>query len=253
MMQESDAACSFPPLAEPYDGALRAAVAWILARFEVLGIIASGTIIRGNPGPSSDLDLYVIHARPQRQRLQYTFEGVPAEIFVNPVRTIEGYFKDEREEGRPITAHMLATGYVVLRRDAVVDRLREQARALLAAPPDPTPGRLRMMRYMAATAYEDARDVAEADPATAGMILSRAVHEMLQYCFWRANRYLPRDKDLLDALRDLDADLAGVARAFYSGEAFERRLALAEQIADQTIGVRGFFEWESTPEDVAED
>ncbi|NLX10359.1 MAG: hypothetical protein GXY36_11940 [Chloroflexi bacterium] len=252
-MYEPCAECSFPPLAAPYDGALRAAAAWILARFEVRGIIASGTIIRGNPGPSSDLGLYVIHARPQRQRLQYTFEGVPAEIFVNPVRAIERYFRDEREEGRPITAHMLATGYVVLRRDDVVDRLREQARALLDASPDPGPERLRMLRYVAATSYEDARDMAEIDPATAGMILGRAVREMLHYRFWHANRYLPRDKDLLDALRDLDAELAGAARAFYSSEAFERRLALAAQIADQTIGVHGFFEWESPPEDVAED
>jgi hypothetical protein len=41
--------CRFPELPEPYDSALREAVAYVLDRVEPLGIIASGTIVRGNP------------------------------------------------------------------------------------------------------------------------------------------------------------------------------------------------------------
>ena len=46
----------WPPLTEPYATALRAAVAWILDEYAAVGIIACGSIIRGNPGPSSDFD-----------------------------------------------------------------------------------------------------------------------------------------------------------------------------------------------------
>ena len=53
---------------------------------------------------------YVIHAQPQRQRLQRRFHGVPAEIFVNPPHTIRGYFENEHRDGRPCTVHMFVTG-----------------------------------------------------------------------------------------------------------------------------------------------
>jgi hypothetical protein len=242
--------CRFPPLAEPYASALREAVGFILGRFEVLGIVASGTIIRGHPGPTSDLDLYVIHARPQRQRLQRWFNGVPAEIFVNPVSRIAGYFEEERRDGRPITAHMLATGAVILERDPAVEQVRAQAREWLNKPPNPIPDHLRTMRYMIGAQVEDGFDLAESNPLGAALILSSAVHDLLRYAFLSANRNIPRDKDLLAAVNDLDPELARLACDFYRTVKIADRVALAGQIADRTIQTRGFFEWESTPEDV---
>jgi predicted nucleotidyltransferase len=132
-------ACQWPPLSPSYDLALREAVAFILEQFEVYGIIVSGSIIRGNPHPSSDFDLVVIHAQPERQRLQRLFRHVPTEIFLNPPKTIRRYFEDEQKEGKPSTAHMLATGFVILDRDPVVNELREQAQELIGAPPPPPP------------------------------------------------------------------------------------------------------------------
>ena len=242
--------CHWPALDEPYHTALREAVTFILDRFDPLGIIASGTILRGNPGPSSDLDLYVIHAPPQRQRVQRWFNSVPAEIFVNPPGQVERYFEEERREATPITAHMLVTGFVILDRDPVIEVLRERARAVLHLPPDPTPEHLLWMRYMLATQVEDALDIADDDPPGAILILSLAVHGMLRYAFWQASRSLPRDKDLLAALADLDPALAGLARAFYADTGSSARLDAALRIADRTIQTHGFFEWESGSETV---
>ncbi len=242
--------CRFPDLPDPYGAALRAAVTFILDRFEPVGIIASGTIIRGNPRPSSDLDLYVIHHQPFRQRVQRLFNGVPAEIFVNPPRQVEVYFESERQAARPLTAHMLATGFVVLDRDPVVEHLRQRAQDVLAQPPNLSPDVLRFKRYMAASEYEDACDVAGSDPFTARMILGSAVRSMLHYRFWQANRYQPRDRDLIAALDDLDPELARLARDFFAAAEVAQQVAISGQIADRTIRTRGFFEWESAPEDV---
>jgi hypothetical protein len=264
-MQSSDllaqrmlAQCQWPTLASPYAEALQEAVRFILARFnDTLGIIASGTILRGNPAPSSDLDIYVIRERPVRQRIQKFFNrtsktrGVPTEIFVNPASQVLKYFTEEHEAGRPLTAHMLATGFTILQVSPVVSDLQQRARERLTHLPQLDTERLTTMRYMAAARYEDGTDVAETDPETAIMILSVAVHDMLTYYFLNAGRYVPRDKDLLGVLGDMDGALAGLVRAFFGAQEIDRRLALAEQIADYTIETHGFFEWESTPEEVA--
>src|SRR5690349_18372895 len=104
----TDRRFSFPTLPEQYGLALEEATAYVLARYEPIGILATGTIIRGNPGPTSDLDLFVLWNTPKRQRVQKFFRGVAAEIFVNPPRQIERYFSNDSREGRPITAHMFA-------------------------------------------------------------------------------------------------------------------------------------------------
>ncbi len=249
--------CQWPALASPYAEALQEAVRFILAYFEdTLGIIVSGTILRGHPAPSSDLDIYVIREKPVRQRIQKFFNqtpgasGVPAEIFVNPASQVLKYFTEEQKAGRPLTAHMLATGFTILQVSPIISELQQRARDILAHPPRRDAERLTVMRYMAATRYEDGTDVAETDPKTASMILSLAVHDMLTYYFLKMEHYVPRDKDLLEDVRKLDATLAGLARAFFGAYEIDSRLALAEQIADCTIETHGFFEWESTPEEV---
>jgi len=244
--------CDWPDLAEKYDRALREAVCFVLQRFDVSGIVVSGTIVRGNPDLTSDLDIYAVHRGKFRQRIQKFFNGVPAEIFVNPPQAIRRYFDGEQKEGRPCTAHMLVTGFVVLARDPVVDELQAQARELLAHPPESTPLELDIARYMVACTYEDAMDVVERDPVTAQMLLSRAVTDMLDFCFKKASRFLPRRKELLQALAEIDPETAGMATEFFTATDLDARLCLAERLADRTIGVRGFFEWETTPEIVEE-
>ncbi|MHC4932292.1 MAG: hypothetical protein ACYTGV_08895 [Planctomycetota bacterium] len=241
-----DKNCKWPDLPDRFDRALREAVAYILDRFQVRGIVAAGSILRGAPDPSSDLDLYVIQIEPWRQRLQRFFGGVPAEIFVNPVEAIESYFEKEPKEGRPMTAHMIANGFVILDRDGVVAQLRRKATAIVERPVF-TEEALTYQRYLVALDFEDAMDMAGSDPATAGMIMARTVEEMLEYHFLKRGCYLPRRKDLLG---ELPPDLQKDARAFFAEGDIARRLELAGRIADATIEARGFFEWESTPDPI---
>jgi len=240
--------CKFPRLPERYDRALREAVSFVLDRFQPIGIIAAGTIVRGEPDAASDLDLWVIHLAPVRQRLQKFFNGVPAEIFVNPPWVIEKYFAQDQGEGRPISAHMMATGTIVLATDPVVEQLRQHAISLLSSPPTITPEKLTQVRYAAATKLEDALDVVERNPGTASMLLSEAVRQMLHFAFLKAGQFIPRDKDMLHALGDVDSDLPTQVNLFFESADPIARVRLASELADRILQVRGFFEWNSEPE-----
>ena len=202
--------CRWPELGPRYDGALRAAVRFILERFSVQGIIAAGSVVAGNPGPSSDLDLYVIHGWPQRQRIQRWFGDVPAEIFVNPPVMIRRYFVEERN--RPITAVMLTAGFVILDNAPVVEELRREAAEWLAQPVELPEGELTMQRYLAADAYDNAQDAAASSPAEAARILNGAVGDMLRCAFLALGRRLPREKAFLDELSRVDAELGDLAQ-----------------------------------------
>ena len=238
----------YPDLREPYAGALREAVQFVLSQTQPAGIIAAGSILRGRPDATSDIDLYVVHPQQWRQRVQKWFNGVPCEIFINPPAAIESYFDEEQAGARPITAHMLATGFVMLNADPIVDVLILRAKHLLGQPPRSNNLRLMMARYTAATQFEDAMDIAGRDIAAANMILCKAVSATLEYFFLARNRMIPRDKDMLTELAALEPKTAAVAQQFFSSGQWEERVVTAGMLLDRIIGARGFFEWESARE-----
>jgi hypothetical protein len=237
--------CRWPDLPQRYDTALRDAVSFVFHEYQPLGIVATGTIIRGTAHATSDLDIVVIHDGQFRRRIQRWFGDVPAEIFVNPPHQIRAYFAEEHRDAEPLTAHMLATGFVVFSASPVVDELRSEARAWLERPSRPSDGDIVRARYGAATRFEDALDVASTDEAAATMLFTLSVTSMVElYCRIHLGR-VPRRKDLLAAVDASDATLGQVVRAFFTATSFRDRRILAEDLADVLIGTRGFFEWDS--------
>lgn len=242
--------CTWPSLREPYATALRAAVTHSFERFSPIGVLVTGTIVRGNPGPSSDLDFWVFQNEPYRQRIQKFFHGVPTEIFVNPPERVERCFVEDRARARPVTAHMLATGYVIFQISDVVARLQQRARDELDRPPAPSAATLRQMRYGIATGLEDASDIAAIDPEMCASLLDHVVDDVVQYAYRRAGRWLPRSKELLSRLAEVDPDLSALSRRFYQATALGERLSITTEIVRRATGETGFFEWESDPEPV---
>ncbi|MEZ4712585.1 MAG: nucleotidyltransferase domain-containing protein [Caldilineaceae bacterium] len=252
MTEELLRQCRWPELSEPYDAALKEAVAFILDRFEVRGILVCGSIVRGNPNPHSDFDIMVLHAQNQRQRLQRFFQGVPAEIFVNPPQSIRGYFTEEQKSGRPMTAHMWTTGFVVLDRDPVVNALRREAVEWLQKLPDLSPLELTIKRYFNADAFENALDMVDSDPATASLLMHHAVFRMIDYRFLAANLKAPRHKEMLARLKEIDPSAGILVEQFLTEPALARKFELGKQVAQTLNGDISFFEWETVLEEVAE-
>jgi hypothetical protein len=242
--------CQWPDLAPAFDAALRDAVRFVFDEVDPIGVIATGTIVRGEPQASSDLDLYVIHDAPFRRRVQRFFSDVPAEIFINPPHAVRRYFTEEHEDGRPLTAHMLATGFVVYSASPIVDDLRAEAQEWLRRPSVRSDTDAIQRRYGIATQLEDGVDMAQADGATAIMLLSQAVASMLEFfCRSRSGR-VPRGKDLLAVAGAIDPEVGRLARAFFSSDTVADRCRMAEALADRTIGARGFFPWDSGPDPI---
>jgi hypothetical protein len=144
---------------------------------------------------------------------------------------------------------MLATGFVVLAIDPQVEGLRSRAQRLMTQRPTTTPDLLEGARYAAATMFEDATDVVARDPLASSLILSQAVVKMLHFAFMKTGRFIPRDKDLLRDFEGVHPELIPTVRSFFESATVEERLRWAGQLADRIVGVRGFFEWSSRPED----
>ena len=226
--------------------ALDEALEFVVGLFAPWGVVAAGTIVQGIGDPASDIDLFVLHDAPFRQRLQRTFREVPFEIFVNTESSVLAYFEKQASEGRPVTAHMLATGAVVLgESEPRLEALRAKARTHLETPPSWSAEVLTQARYGAATLVEDALDRRASDPETAMRILGNAMEKVVTFWFKGRGKNIPRSKEVLGEIDRLDPALGRLFRDFWGDGTVEARWSAALAIADEVLGTRGFFEWDS--------
>jgi predicted nucleotidyltransferase len=220
----------------PFDTAIAELEAYVRGRYAPVGVIVSGSIVRGEAGPTSDFDVFVIHDEPWRVREQKRFSGVPAELFVNPPSRVRGYFANEHADARPCTAHMLATGEVLGDAAPVVHQLIAEAKDWLTKPLEPSAEKLAQLRYGPVDLIDDARDVG--DPATQRMLLADAVRDIVAYAFWARRERQPRRKRVLEALAAIDPQAADMVRRW-------RTVDDVAQLARHVLGVDTFFEWTS--------
>jgi hypothetical protein len=223
---------------------------YIFDNLEPFGVIVSGSIVRGNPDPSSDFDIHVLHEHPWRRRIQKWFEGVPAEIFINSPAWVEGYLAEEATEGRPVTAHMLATGNVVFSSLPRTSDIIGMARATLEKGASFSEAKLEQQRYTAACLVEDALEVSHRDEATAALIFGHAVEAIVRYWFASRQRFSVRPKEQLFVIRAEAPETGHLIEQALLAPSMALRVTAARELGLSIIGHTGFFEWDSGPSEV---
>lgn len=228
--------------------ALDECVAFLQSQYEVLAIVACGTIVRGTGDPRSDFDMQVVHREPYRHYFRRFFRGVPFEVFVNPPTSIESNLVNERPSRRPLTAHMLATGVVLFDTDGIGKGLIEKATEVLQNPPLPDANQVGFIKYIAASLLEDALDLSERDPQSAALVLGDVVWELVRARLLSEEGWFPRQKDALNRLREIDPESAALAEKASSSAPFIEKLEAGRLLCLRVTGYEGFFEWASEPE-----
>jgi hypothetical protein len=240
----------WPDLSDHYLDALKEGTKWILDNLNPIGLIVTGTIIRGNPDTSSDFDIFVIHEDCFRQRIQKIFNAVPFEIFVNPPSSIIKNLNDEYKSQRQPTAHMLSTGYALINKSDIVDTLLVNARMNLEKKPDYDDYQANLLRYKAAVLLEDAFDIKDKDTGMVNMFISNTVQAILDWFYYKEQVFMPRQKELLASTEKMNTEIGKYSRKVMESTLTDDKLEYLKKLADLTIMTYGFFEWESKREEV---
>ncbi len=237
--------CIFPKLDEPYNLALAEAIKFILRKFSVQGIIVTGSVIYGKATKTSDLDIFVVNNRLERQRIQKYFNGVPAEIFISPPSIIKKEMEESTDSGNCTTATMFSSSFIIYDRNQLVYKLRNKSKEIISRGPSNSPNKLQLIRYRIADSYENAYDTIETNPHNSMILISNAVFEAILYKFRLMGKWKPKHKEIMLELEKTDKELFDLAIKFYEGSDFKTKFEIAEKIMDITVKTHGFFEWES--------
>lgn len=235
-------------LTENHRIALQMALDWVMQTVEPVGVVASGSIVRGNPDASSDFDLVVLHDEQWRRRSQRYFKGTPVEVFFNTDAWLRHAIHTEAAEGRPVMAHMLGTGELLFDTDARMRELQAVAAARLQEGPGLAPDALLRDRYAAALQVEDALDLRDRDSPDARRVRAAAVDAVIRHEFLCKNRFLPRPKERFTTLREHAPGLAALLDTALSHSNGGVACGALESAAQEVLGASGFFEWDSGPD-----
>lgn len=122
-------------------------------------LFCSGSVVRGEGYPSSDLDLVVLFDHvPNAWRESFLFAGWPVEVFAHDAETLLHFHARDSAEGRPSLVHMIADSMVIPAESPTSLAIRAWARSVLASPPPSSAEALRSDRYFLTDLLHDFRD-----------------------------------------------------------------------------------------------
>ena len=197
---------------ERYRTALNAVMDDLTADPEVVGVLLTGTVQRGIPSLTSDLDLYVVTHKDHYWRSTREYEGVKCELFINNVASMR--WRITRPDEVAAMAGF-ATGEVLLDRTGEMAELQAIASERWeVGPPAPTQEQIDMVRYHLYDLMEDLQDVNH-DPVAARIVGNELVGAAVK-AFFRLNRHWgDKAKRLVDYVAERDPILGEMLRDYY--------------------------------------
>ncbi|MFD5898624.1 nucleotidyltransferase domain-containing protein [Streptomyces sp. NPDC060366] len=182
----------------------------VTTRFpDALGAVLGGSVAQGRATETSDLDVAVLVPDSDFSRREVVrHEGRLAELFLNTVADIPEFFEWDRARRRGTVLFIYDQGLPLMDPHGDLSRVREQARAALAAGPPPlTPAESERGRY-GLTCFMD--DLVDTPPANrheqlslADFTLREAAHLLTaHHCAWTGiGKWLPRRLLSADPIR----------------------------------------------------
>jgi len=214
---------------------------------ELVGLLLGGSVAAGTPLPRSDLDIYVLIRSAWRQRRALSVDGVPVELFINPVAQIRREFHDTEH---PSTFAMFATGQALYDPDGAVAQLAEEARRVWTSPrPAVSAEMAQRLRYRLSDLLDDTRDLAEVDDVGAAYLVGITLDAALEAHYRLQRRWAVKPKYVLDDLEKHAPHLVPLVAAAVTKPMRERLAALTSLVDEVLAPVGGTLLAWTTPQE----
>lgn len=186
-------------------GHKEAAAAFIGKRFPECSLaVLTGSAVRGEATPTSDLDIVVIDSGVAGSyRESFREFGWPIETFVHTDESLAAWMEKDIARRRPSMPQMIAEGTLVRGSPARLEELKSFAAAKLALGPAPfTEAEDREERYFITDSLDDL--IGSDNHADDVFIVNALLPMVINYQLVKAGRWMTRGKRLRRALFSLD-------------------------------------------------
>ncbi|AKI98002.1 MAG: nucleotidyltransferase domain-containing protein [Thermotogae bacterium] len=168
----------------------------------------SGSVVRGEGTPTSDLDIVVILKPGEKHhRRSFIFNNQPIEVFANTEESIEKFFKFDVAEKEPSLPQMCSEGIIIRDTHGLGERIKERACELLAKGPGILSKKeIDDYRYSITDLLDDFSGSTKKEESI--FIVERLVNNAVKLHLLANGQWVGKGKWLYRALKSFDPDLA---------------------------------------------
>ncbi|MBF8280530.1 MAG: NTP transf 2 protein [Candidatus Magasanikbacteria bacterium] len=198
----------------------------------VLGILLFGSVARNKFDKYSDVDIYILlNKRGKFSRNNFVKNGVRVDIILNTIKEAKEYLKEDRNNLRRITSHMLAYGRILFQRQRNLEKIQTIAKNILKLKTKYKNSEVLMHKYSIDDFWgEVQRDIQKRDYLAFGLDSHLLVNNIIELFLKLNGKFLGQPNETMIQLRKLDKKFADRIENFYKEGNIQKRKVILSKL-----------------------
>jgi len=208
----------------------------------VLGILLFGSVARNKFDQYSDVDIYILlNKKGKFSRSNFIKNGVRVDIILNTIKEAEEYLKEDKNNLRRITSHMLAYGEVLFQRGKNLDMVQAIAKNNLKLKTKYKKSEILMHKYSIDDFWgEVQRDIENKDYLAFGIDSHLLVTNIMELFLKLSGEFLRQPNEMMKVLKKVDRKFSDQIENFYKASNIQNKkqilLNLVEYVYKKSKG-----------------
>lgn len=196
----------------------------------VLGIMLFGSVTRNKFDEYSDVDIYILLKDKYRfSRRNFEKDGIRVDIIFDTIKEVGDYLKEDKNNVRRNTSHMLAHGKILFQRTKDLEKIQRVAKNNLNLKTKYKNDEILMHKYSIDDFWgEVQRDIKNKDHLAFGLDSQLLINNILEL-FLKINKtFFRRPNEMMKILKKLDIKFANAVRDFYKEKDVAKKKKILE-------------------------
>ncbi|BCX15813.1 MAG: hypothetical protein KatS3mg098_042 [Candidatus Parcubacteria bacterium] len=199
----------------------------------VLGILLFGSVARNTFDQYSDIDIYILLNKKGRfSRINFIKNGFRVDIILNTKKEAMQYLKEDKNNLRRITSHMIAHGKIIFQRRKYLENIQAIAKSNLKLRTKYKKSEVLMHKYSIDDFWgEVQRDIKNDDHLAFGLDSHLLISNIMELFLKLNGEFLRQPKEMREVLKKLDRKFSNKIENFYkTGEIQSKKKILSNLV-----------------------
>lgn len=183
----------------------------------VLGVLLFGSAARNKFDQYSDVDIYILlNKKREFSRSNFIENGVRIDIILNTIKEARQYLKEDKNNLRRITSHMIAYGEVLFQRKKNLEKIQTTAKSNLKLKTKYKKDEILMHKYSIDDFWgEVQRDIKNIDYLAFGIDSHLLISNIMELFLKLNGEFLRQPNEMRKVLKRLDRKFSDLIENFY--------------------------------------
>jgi len=200
----------------------------------VLGILLFGSAARNKFDQYSDIDIYILlNKKSEFSRSNFIKNGVRVDIILNTIKEAKSYLKEDRNNLRRVTSHMLAYGEILFQKGENLEKLQIVAKNNLRLKTAYKKSEILMHKYSIDDFWgEVQRDIKNKDYLALGLDSHLLISNIIEIFLRLNGEFLRQPNEMIGVLKKIDRKFSDQIENFYKANNIQNKKQILSDLVE---------------------